>query len=117
MSFASKVWITAPEVFWLNLGFAKFFGPHRVILLYKTLILCSFGIPFLFMLFCLRQRKRRLNNISLATLKLSLIVFYQLIDVPYGYLFYTSSFVSLGIVALVFSREGEMELSVHRPPA
>ncbi len=51
------------------------------------------------MVFCLVQKKWKLQNINLACLKLSLLVFYQFIDVPYGYLFYTCSFVSLIIAA------------------
>ena len=41
------------------------------------------------MCFCLIQKKWKLQNINLACFKLSLLVFYQFIDVPYGYLFYT----------------------------
>jgi hypothetical protein len=109
VSFASRVWTDAPEVFWLNLGFAKFFGPHRTAILHSTLLVCSFGIPFLFMLFCLLYKKRRLNNIQLVTFKLTLIVFFLFIDVPYGYLFYTSSFVSLMMVALITRYDPEQK--------
>jgi hypothetical protein len=40
-------------------------------------------------------------NIPLAGLKLSLVIFYCFIDVPYLYLFYTSSFVSLIMLVLL----------------
>jgi hypothetical protein len=101
VSFAQRVWADSPETFWLNLGFAKFFGPHHAAALHATLLLCSFILPLIFVSVCLLQKKRRLNNVSLAALKLTLIIFYQFIDVPYGYLFYTSSFVSLTIVAIL----------------
>jgi hypothetical protein len=101
VSFAQRVWGDSPETFWLNLGFAKFFGPDHAAALHATLLLCSFILPVIFVLFCLLQKKRRLNNVSLAALKLTLIIFYQFIDVPYGYLFYTSSFVSLTIVGIL----------------
>lgn len=106
VSFASRVWADSPETFWLNLGLAKFFGPHRVAALHETLLICSFVLPVIFVLICLLQKRRKLNNINLAALKLTLIIFYQFIDVPYGYLFYTSSFVSLAIMGI---------LSVHSP--
>ena len=101
VSFALRVWADSPETFWLNLGFAKFFGPHHAAALHATLLLCSFILPVIFVLGCLLQKKRRLNNVNLAALKLTLIIFYQFIDVPYGYLFYTSSFVSLMIVGIL----------------
>jgi hypothetical protein len=101
IGFAGTIWENSPEVFWLNPGLAKFFGPHRILLLHKTLIFSSFVIPVLFMGFCLLQKKWKFENINFACFKLSLVVFYQLIDVPYGYLFYTGSFVSLVIAAML----------------
>ncbi|HVY75531.1 MAG TPA: hypothetical protein VG890_11910 [Puia sp.] len=99
IAFASRVWHDTPEVFWLNPGLAKFFGPHRTVQLHQALVDGSFLIPLAFALLCLRKTFR-FNNISLATLKLSLLVFFQFIDVPYGYLFYTASFVSLAIAGM-----------------
>jgi hypothetical protein len=101
IGFAGTIWENTPEVFWLNPGLAKFFGPHHIMLLHKTLIISSFGIPVLFMVFCVFQKKWKFQNINLACFKLSLLVFYQLIDVPYGYLFYTGSFVSMVIAAVL----------------
>jgi hypothetical protein len=101
VEFAKHVWEFSPEVYWLNLGMGKFYGPHGTAMLHTTLLFLSFVIPFLFMVFCLVQKKWKLQNINLACLKLSLLVFYQFIDVPYGYLFYTCSFVSLVIGAVL----------------
>jgi hypothetical protein len=110
VAFAKHVWEFSPEVFWLNPGLAKFFGPHRMATLHNTLLITSFAIPLIFMCFCLQQKKWKFQNINLACFKLSLVVFYQFIDVPYGYLFYTSSFVSLVIAASILSiREHEYE--------
>jgi hypothetical protein len=103
IAFAKHIWEYSPEVYWLNLGLAKFYGPHRMGILHYSLIISSFGIPFLFMCFCLLQKKWRFQNINLACFKLTLLVFYQFIDVPYGYLFYTSSLVSLVIAANLLS--------------
>ena len=108
VSFAKHVWEFSPEVFWLNPGLAKFFGPHRIGILHITLLVMSFAIPLLFMSFCLFQKKWKIQNINLACFKLSLVVFYQLIDVPYGYLFYTSSFVSLIIASSLLTHSLEV---------
>ena len=104
IGFARTIWENSPEVFWLNPGLAKFFGPNRVMLLHETLIVSSFLIPILFMTCCLLQKKWKLENINLACFKLSILVFYQFIDVPYGYLFYTGSFVSMVIAAMLLFR-------------
>lgn len=103
--FANHIWAFSPEVFWMNLGLAKFFGPHRTEMLHQLLITMSFTIPLLFMCFCLLQKKWTFQNINLACFKLSLVIFYQFIDVPYGYLFYTSSFVSMIIAANLLTME------------
>lgn len=104
--FASVVWHDSPQVFTSGLGFARFFGPGGVPLLHILLISLSFLVPMGFMLFCYyRSRKRNLSNIPLAVLKISLVVFYCLIDVPYQYLFYTASFVSLLLVTLVIQSD------------
>jgi hypothetical protein len=103
IAFAKHVWEFTPEVYWLNLGLAKFYGLHGMAALHRTLVLASFTIPMLFMIFCIGQKKWKLQNVNLACFKLSLLVFYQFIDVPYGYLFYTNSFVSLLIAGALLS--------------
>src|SRR5450432_1535405 len=115
VAFAKHVWEYSPEVFWLNPGLAKFFGPHRLALLHGILIAMSFGVPILFMGFCLLQKKWNLQNINLACFKLSLLVFYQFIDVPYGYLFYTCSFVSLLIAASLLRTPAEERIDATSP--
>jgi hypothetical protein len=95
--FAGRVWKDAPDVFSTAPGLAWFFGRNGTAILHGLLILFSFTLPITFTVIA---RRRRLNNIPLAALKLSLVVFYCFIDVPYLYLFYTSSAVSLIILAL-----------------
>ncbi len=102
IEFSKTVWRDSPEVFWLSLGFAKFFGPARSGLLHATLITMTFLVPVLFVLLCFYYgKKRKIANVPLATLKISIVIFYSFIDVPYLYLFYTSSFISLIAVALL----------------
>jgi len=105
VGFAKHVWEFSPEVYWLNPGLAKFFGSHGMSLLHDTLLISTFAAPLLFICFCLLQKKWKFQNINLACFKFSLVIFYQFIDVPYGYLFYTSSFVSLIIAANILSME------------
>jgi len=112
IGFANHVWEYSAEVYWLNLGLAKFFGPNRMGALHKILLMVSFGIPFIFMCFVLLQKKWKLHNVNLACFKLSLLVFYQFIDVPYGYLFYTCSFVSL-VIAVSLLTQVHTGFSVH----
>jgi hypothetical protein len=107
IGFAKHIWDFSPEVYWLNPGLAKFFGPHHIEGLHKTLITLSFVVPILFMGSFLIRKNPKFENINLACFKLSLLVFYQFIDVPYGYLFYTGSFVSLLIAAVLLN--GQMQ--------
>jgi hypothetical protein len=105
IGFAARVWKDSPDVFVTAPGFAYFFGPKRIALLHGLLVTLSFAVPGLFVLYCY-WRRRALANVPLAALKMGLVVFYCFIDVPYLYLFYTSSFVSLIVVALLLRDEG-----------
>ncbi|MBS1596876.1 MAG: hypothetical protein JST75_01530 [Bacteroidetes bacterium] len=106
IDFAGRVWNDSREVFWLSLGFAKFFGPGKTALLHDLLIILTFTVPLLFVGVCYyRNKKKKLHNIPIATLKISLVIFFNFIDVPYLYLFYTSSFVSLMIVGGLVNAE------------
>jgi hypothetical protein len=96
VDFSALVWRDSREVFWLSLGFAKFFGPKNTETLHNLLITLTFLVPLLFVISChFIKQKIKIDNIPLATLKLSVVVFLNFIDVPYLYLFYTSSFISL----------------------
>ncbi len=106
IEFGLRVWKDSPIVFSSSLGLAKFFGPKHILLQHRLLIGLTFVVPLLFMLMVLWLKSKKnysINNIGLATFKLSLVVFYNLIDVPYLYLFYTSSFVSLIMVGYFIS--------------
>ena len=95
--FAGRVWKDSPDVFSTAPGLAWFFGRSGTAVLHGLLILLSFTLPIAFTISAFRRRRA---NIPLAALKLSLVIFYCFIDVPYLYLFYTSSLVSLIILAL-----------------
>jgi hypothetical protein len=119
VAFADRVWNDSPDVFSVAPGLAWFFGRKGVSVLHGLLIIFSFTLPVLFTVLAYRRGRshsqspnagapgrttafsRPLANIPLAALKLSLVIFYSFIDVPYLYLFYTSSLVSLIVMALL----------------
>jgi hypothetical protein len=109
VQFAGRVWHDSPDTFLAAPGFAWFFGPGRTSLLHGTLIVLSFLLPLAFVVWCrvrnqnIVKGRPQISNIPVAALKLSLVVFYCFIDVPYLYLFYTSSMVSLVLMALLFN--------------
>ncbi|HXD79529.1 MAG TPA: hypothetical protein VN616_17050 [Puia sp.] len=102
IAFAARVWKDSPDVFSTAPGMAWFFGRNGTAILHWLLVLSSFIVPVVFTVAAFRKKR---NNIPLAALKLTLVVFYCFIDVPYLYLFYTSSFVSLIILALAIRDE------------
>jgi hypothetical protein len=115
IAFAKIVWEDSPDVFQYSLGFAKFFGPQRIRALHATLVLLTFAIPLLFVILCFFVgKKRQLSNVPLAALKISVVVFYSFIDVPYLYLFYTSSFISLLMIAPLLRQEETVTTLVQK---
>jgi hypothetical protein len=114
IAFARIVWEDSPDVFKYSLGFAKFFGPERIRTLHATLLSLTFAAPVLFVIFCFFASKRKLLcNIPLAALKISVVVFYSFIDVPYLYLFYTSSFISMLMMASFLRQEESSKPSIQ----
>lgn len=102
IDFAARVWKDGPQVFAISLGFAKFFGPTHITLQHYLLITLSFAMPMIFVLVCAWINYKKgivLHNIPLAALKLTLVIFYTFIDVPYLYLYYTSPFISCVLVS------------------
>ncbi|TCJ19139.1 hypothetical protein EPD60_01620 [Flaviaesturariibacter flavus] len=97
VSHAQNVWKQNPEYF-QGLGMSKFFGAGGVSLNHALLKWGTFLVPLGF-LFYVRRRRISHNMALLAGLQLSITFFYNFIDVPYLYLFYTPVFVSLAIGA------------------
>jgi hypothetical protein len=108
ISFSERVWKDAPVVFRESLGFAKFFGPKNIALQHHLLIYSALILPTTFMLICLAFAKKwhlQIDHLPIATLKFTLVIFYTLVDVPYLYLFYTGSFLSLFAVTHLLAGE------------
>lgn len=103
---AQRIWQESPEFFTQSMGMAKFFGPNRVELQHNILITLAFLVPLMMLMILFFQKikgNKFFHNIPLATLKLTIVIVYNFIDVPYQYLFYTSSFVSLIAITWVSS--------------
>jgi hypothetical protein len=108
IDFTRRVWNDAPHVFTESLGWAKFFGPQRIATLHYLLLSLSFLVPVLCMIAGLRLYKKYkfpVQNLALAVLKITMVIFYSLVDVTYLYLFYTSSFVSLIAVSYFLTND------------
>jgi hypothetical protein len=114
--FSHLVWKNDPDVFLRGLGFAKFFGPANASVLHLLLIVLTFAVPVSYVLFTyLKNKSRPVPNLALAALKLSIVVFYCFIDVPYLYLYYTSSFISLiGVTFLISAGHPRRERPLDR---
>jgi len=100
---AERIWKEAPEYFTNSMGLAKFFGPGKIVLQHQLLMVLSFLLPLLFVsiIAYANRHVKRYNNIALAALKLTIVMVYAFIDVPYQYLFYTSSFISLMAITVL----------------
>lgn len=95
---ASRIWKESPEYFHQSMGLAKYFGPTMIELQHRILIISAFLAPLtaiILIIYHVKRTKKELNNICIAVLKLTIVIVYTFIDVPYQYLFFTSSFVSL----------------------
>lgn len=106
IAFSKRVWTDSPVIFKESLGWAKFFGPENIATQHALLVGLSLTVPSIFMVGgLLWSRKGKINqeHLPFAALKLTLVVFYTLVDVPYLYLFYTGSFVSLFLVTHILA--------------
>lgn len=92
---ADKRWafITRLET---NPGLVKFLPFDRIGLWHRALIYGSFLLPLLSLLLYRRHRTSLdARFFGLCSLKLSLVYFFNMLTIPYSYLFYPSTFLSL----------------------
>ncbi len=110
IGFAGRVWQDSPHIFFESLGWAKFFGAQKIEQMHKMLVYFSLLVPVITMLIGLELHKRYripAQNLPLVILKLAMVIFYTFVDVPYLYLFYTSSYVSLIAITYFIMQEDE----------
>ena len=83
-----------------NLGLAKYFSIEGLSILHSAQLWISIIVPILlFGLYRFYNLKISFNIYALCVLKVSLVLFYNLLIIPYSYLFYTSTFVSIAVLA------------------
>jgi hypothetical protein len=102
---AAKVWIENPEYFLNGLGMAKYFGPEHIQLQYGFLVYGSFLVPFLFVLASITyewKSGKRLHNVEIALVLITLTYFNSMLVVSYLYLFYTPVLFGLSAISLTF---------------
>ena len=89
-----------------SLGFAKFFKYEELPILHNIFFFFTIGIPSL-CIFVYHKYRDSLNRrfFNLASLKLSLVFFYNLLILPVQYLFYTSTFLSIAILYFYIKEE------------
>lgn len=85
------------ELIDVNLGLAKLWQYEALpIMHYLSVVLCLFILPLVFIYFLIRKFSFTAHPLFiLGALKIILVVFYNLLIMPYGYLFYTSTFLSV----------------------
>lgn len=89
------------ELIQFSLSVAKFFNYEDLAILHKGQFYTALSVPFFALLAYVKFKKyiqERLFVICCA--KLSFVLFFNLLIMPYRYLFYTSVFVSLAILML-----------------
>jgi Family of unknown function (DUF6311) len=103
---ARRTWMTNPDFTKNTMGLAKFFTVEKIELLHTLLISFSALIPLVFggIFLLLRSKKWfQPEMFALCSLKLSMVCFYNLLEMPYPYLFYTNTFFSYCLVFYYFT--------------
>lgn len=83
------------------LGYAKYFDISHIKLLHNLQIIVAAILPVVIIsLYILAKNKISLNKnfFAICSLKLTLVFFYNMVEVPYYYLFFVSTFFSYTIV-------------------
>ena len=84
-----------------SLGYTKYFDITEIHFLHNLQIIVAAILPFIFfLLYKLLHTKLSLNRqfFGLCSLKLTLVFFYNMVEVPYYYLFFVSTFFSYSIL-------------------
>lgn len=115
--------VTDPALAWhfkplveSKLGMGKFFQYENLNILHQVFLILSVAIPAIcLMLFHKFRSKINDSLFPLLSLKLCLVFFYNFIIIPYSYLFYVSTFLSIGILYAYLS-EDKISIEQSRSP-
>ena len=88
-----------------NIGLARFVGFDHLLVLHRAVFLGSLLLPpLLYIWYHFRLRGKVASSLfALCSLKLCLVYFFNMNALPYSYLFYTSTFLSLVILGVLSS--------------
>ncbi len=87
------------------LGYARYFDISDIKMLHSLQIGVAAVLPFLLLgLYSVTRKKVRYNTtfFGICTLKIILVFFYNMVEVPYYYLFFVSTFLSYGVLLMYF---------------
>lgn len=107
---AGKVWVENPDYFLKGLGLAKYFGPENIGFQYGLLLYGSFLLPLLWVLAIIAyewKSAKRLRNVEMSLVLVTLTYFHSMLVVSYLYLFYTPVFFGLAAISLSFHSRKE----------
>ncbi len=82
-----------------SLGMARFFSADSLVWMHRGLFILSFLVPFTLLLINYKRSQPICKEMfALCSLKLTLVVFYNLLIIPALYLFYTNTFFSFAVL-------------------
>ncbi len=98
------------------LGYARYFDISQINLLHYLQIGVAAVLPFLMLiLFSITKKRIRFNTdfFGICTLKIVLVFFYNMVEVPYYYLFFVSTFFSYAILFMYMRQQNETSETVQ----
>ncbi|MEL6987587.1 MAG: hypothetical protein AAGK97_07120 [Bacteroidota bacterium] len=92
-----------------NLGIAKYFSYENLSHLSTLFKITSISLPFI-CLFLYSKFKERINKplFVFCTLKLCLVIFYSFLIMPFKYLFFTSTVLTIGLFAVMLAVDSRL---------
>lgn len=83
----------------ISMGLAKFYDYENLAALHRIFMITAFAIPIGSLLFYAKFREKiNADFFALCSLKLTLVVFYNLLVMPFLYLFFTSTLLSIALL-------------------
>jgi len=112
-----RTWTSNPPLISKGLGFAKFFSIEQISLLHNLQLFFAIVVPAVFYFLIYSLRKKPFINLAFAGLcglKMTLVFFYNFLEVPYYYLFIVNTLFSY--VILIHFLNPASQQSSHLKP-
>lgn len=92
----------------ISMGLAKFYVYENLAALHRLFMITAFAIPIgSLLLFTKFRHKVNADFFALCSLKLTLVVFYNLLVMPFLYLFFTSTLLSIALLNYYLNYQNE----------